>query len=163
LKAITALVGALLAFVQPAFAQPKDAAYYCITEMSAGLTFDKTIKRWATIEFRPDRKFVIRMKFIGWRNQKNDTGKDQGVSDYNIALIDAGTTFPNPCLNSSDQETVTIRDNVGEFRCRVNLTDVIVNLKTLRFLSMYPYGYVDSRDINEDNPYVSGGTCTKID
>jgi hypothetical protein len=41
---ITALIVVALAFVQPAFAQEKDAAYFCIEETIAGLKFNEATK-----------------------------------------------------------------------------------------------------------------------
>jgi hypothetical protein len=41
--------------------------------------------------------------------------------------------------------------------------DYQFNLRTNRFLGAYLEGYVDGKDNNDDTPFVSGGTCSKID
>jgi hypothetical protein len=91
------------------------------------------------------------------RTQKEIFGnKDEQVSDYNITVTDAGTDNASSC-------SVTVRDEVGRFRCSLLLEDFIVNVKALRFLLIYPVGYVDGLDTNANTPAISGGTCTKID
>ena len=153
-KVIMALVGATLALVQPAFSQSKDGAYYCVVEMSAGLAFDGA--KWSAAALRVDQKFVLRMKYGGSRIEE---GKQ--VSDYDITITDAGTDFDRPC--SSNQKMVTIHDDDGGFRCGTITEDFVVNIKTLRFLRIYPLGYVSGQDNNDNTPSVSGGTCTTID
>jgi hypothetical protein len=160
LKAITALVGATLALLQPAFSQSKDRAYYCVVEMSAGLALDRTSKKWDATTFRVDQKFVLHMKYGGSRMAKV-IGEEVQVSDYDITITDAGTDFDRPCSNN--QKMVTIHDDDGGFRCGTITEDFFVNIKTLRFLRIYPLGYVDGQDNNDNTPSVSGGTCTKID
>jgi len=155
-KVITALVGATLALVQPAFSQSKDGAYYCVVEMSAGLAFDGASKKWSAAALRVDQKFVLRMKYGGSHIEE---GKQ--VSDYDITITDAGTDFDRPC--SSNQKMVTIHDDDGGFRCGTITEDFVVNIKTLRFLRIYPLGYVSGQDNNDNTPSVSGGTCTRID
>ena len=156
MRAITALIVASLALVQSAFSQSKDGAYHCVVEMSAGLGFDRTSKKWFATTFRVDQKFVLRMKYGGSRIEE---GKQ--VSDYDITIMDAGTDFDRPC--SSNQKMVTIHDDDGGFRCGTITEDFVVNIKTLRFLRIYPLGYVSGQDNNDNTPSVSGGTCTRID
>jgi hypothetical protein len=156
LKVITALVVATLALVQSAFSQSKDGAYYCVVEMTAGLAFDEASKKWSAAALRVDQKFVLRMKYGASRIEE---GKQ--VSDYDITITDASTDFDRPC--SSNQEMVTIHHDDGGFRCGTITEDFVVNIKTLRFLRIYPLGYVSGQDNNDNTPSVSGGTCTTID
>ena len=58
---------------------------------------------------------------------------------------------------------LTIHDDDGGFRCVTITEDFVVNIKTLRFLRIYPLGYVSGQDNNDNTPSVSGGTCTTID
>jgi len=156
LKVITALVVATLALVQSAFSQSKDGAYHCVVEMSAGLAFDGASKKWSAAALRVDQKFVLRMKYGGSHIEE---GKQ--VSDYDITITDAGTDFDRPCSNN--QKMITIHDDDGGFRCGTITEDLVVNIKTLRFLRIYPLGYVSGQDNNDNTPSVSGGTCTRID
>jgi hypothetical protein len=157
---IITLIGATLAFLQPAFSESKDGAYHCVVEMSAGLGFDRTSKKWFATTFRVDQKFVLRMKYGGSRMAKV-TGEEVQVSDYDITITDAGTDFDRPC--SHNQKMATIHDDDGGFRCGTITEDFFVNIKTLRFLRIYPLGYVSGQDNHDNTPSVSGGTCTKID
>src|SRR3974390_590349 len=38
---------------------PKDATYYCAAEISAGLSFDKSSKKWAGMKFGTNEKFYF--------------------------------------------------------------------------------------------------------
>jgi hypothetical protein len=128
--------------------------------MSAGLAFDGASKKWSAAALRVDQKFVLRMKYGGSRMAKL-TAEEVQVSDYDITITDAGTDFDRPC--SYNQKMVTIHDDDGGFRCGTITEDFVVNIKTLRFLRIYPLGYVSGQDNNDNTPSVSGGTCTRID
>jgi hypothetical protein len=155
LKVITALVGATLALLQPAFSEDKDAAYSCIEEMSTGLTFNEATKKWDAIVVRPEHKFIIAMKFIR-------SYGSLGMSDYHVTITKAGTDDVASCTNRHEVGApAQVSDD--EFGCRTKFFDFIVNVKTLRFLRIYSEGYVDGKDIGTNAPSVSGGACTKID
>jgi hypothetical protein len=155
LKVITALVGATLALVQPAFSEEKDAAYSCIEEMSAGLTFNETTKKWDAIVVRSEHKFIIGMKFI------RSYGSLQ-MSDYDVTITKAGTDDVASCTNRYEVGAPVQVEN-DEFGCRTKFFDFIVNVKTLRFLRIYSEGYGGGKDIGTNTPSVSGGACTEID
>ena len=91
MKVITALVGATLAFVHPAFSEDKDAAYSCIEEISTGLTFNEATKKWDAIVVRPEHKFIIAMKFIR-------SYGSLGMSDYHVRITKAGTDDVASCM-----------------------------------------------------------------
>jgi hypothetical protein len=153
---IMALIGATLAFVQPpAFAEEKDAAYSCIEEMSAGLTFNEATTKWDAITIRPAHKFIIGMKLI------RAYGSLQ-MSDYDVTITKSGTDDVASCTNRYDVGAPVQVAN-DEFGCRTKFFDFIVNVKTLRFLRIYSDGYVGGKDIGVNTPSVSGGACTKID
>ena len=155
MKTITALIGATLALVQPAFSQGKDAAFFCIEEMIAGLTFNEATEKWDAKTIRPEHKFVIGMKFIR-------TYGSLQMSDYDVTITKAGTDDVASCTNRYHVGApVQVADD--EFGCRTKFFDFIVNVKTLRFLRIYSEGYVGGKDIGADTPSISGGRCTKID
>jgi hypothetical protein len=152
---IIALIMVALAFVQPAFAQEKDAAYFCIEETIVGLKFNEATEMWDAKTVRPEHKFVIRMKFV-------KTYSSLQMSDYDITITKAGTDDAAPCTNRYHiGAPVQVADD--EFGCRTKFFDFIVNVKTMRFLRIYSEGTVGGKDIGADAPSISGGTCTKIE
>jgi hypothetical protein len=152
---ITALIVVALAFVQPAFAQEKDAAYFCIEETVVGIKFNEATEMWDAKTVRPEHKFVIRMKFVRTYNSLQ-------MSDYDIKITKAGTDDAAPCTNRYHiGAPVQVADD--EFGCRTKFFDFIVNVKTMRFLRIYSEGYVDGKDIGADAPSISGGACTKVE
>ncbi len=44
-------------------------------------------------------------------------------------------------------------DGVGSFR---------INIKTMRYMKVYPIGYIDGEDNNTDTPMIEIGTCRKL-
>jgi len=84
-KAITAVLVLILASSSLAFAQPKDASYDCVGEVSGGLKYDETLNQWEGVSFHPSDKFVLRMKFL-----RGDQFLGKPVSDYYVTITRSG-------------------------------------------------------------------------
>jgi hypothetical protein len=110
-------------------------------------------------KFRPESKFVLRLKYI-----KSWVKDDENVDDYSVTITRLGSTYNAECLDFSQSQHGVVSDRKYTYlRCRANESDYTFNLKNSRFLSVYPNGYVEGEDNNDNTPHVSGGTCTKID
>lgn len=156
-----AIVVACVPFTTAKAQLGEDASYFCVVEAVGGLAFDERTKKWVGSTFRPDKKFVLRLKRHRTRVQKATFGEDT-VHDYNVTLTVAGSNSPSNCGNYPDKH-VTVNE-LGWVVCKgLGLNEYRFNLKTNRFLSAYLLGYIDGADNNDDTPNISGGTCTKID
>jgi hypothetical protein len=140
----------------------QDLTYFCVEEFSGGLHYDETAKKWRGATFRADTKFILRLKHIRSRTQKDFIGKDEQVQDYDVTITESGSSVAKPCHNYPASKTITL-DPSRWLRCSDSVERYIFNLNNNRFLSAYLYGYVNGKDTNEDTPHVGGGTCTKIE
>ena len=143
---------------------PKDASYFCTVELAGGLAFNQNLKKWESAKFRPERKFVLKLKYLTTRTQKDFLGKDETVTDFNVTLTAAGSNSSEPCLKTGDEWSETVPISQYDFiACTAGLSEHYFNLKSNRFLTSYMLGYIDGKDNDDNTPVVSGGTCTKID
>ena len=156
------LVAGIVASPAVARFELKDATYFCTAEISAGLAFNKSTKKWESTTFKADEKFVLRMKYLRVRNVKDSLGKEEAVFDFNVSITKAGTNYASPCNShgSSQQSPITV-NQYDVFRCNSSLMDYVFNGNTNRFLQTYVGQYIQGDD--GDTPAVTGGTCTKID
>ena len=144
---------------EPAIAQTKDVAYYCVGDAAGGLWYNEKTKKWEGVSFRAEQKFVLKMNFVRAGVRKEII--EEQVTDYNILVTASGKDTSLPC--TGNYETVTVVNQYRSFSCTTVAYDYVLNLRTNRFLSIYRYGYVGGKDSNADTPAVEGGTCTKID
>jgi hypothetical protein len=150
-----------LIVASPAFAQSKDVAYYCVSDAAGGLWYNEKTKKWEGASFRAEQKFVLKMNFVRAGVRKEMI--EEQVTDYNIMVTASGKDTSLPCTRNYPNETVTVADQYRSFSCTTVAHDYVFNLRTNRFLSIYPHGYVGGKDSNVDTPAIEGGTCTKID
>jgi hypothetical protein len=142
--------------------QPKDASYFCVTEMAGGLVFDETLKRWRGASLRTDDKFILKLKFLGMKMGKDFVGKDEMVLSFNVSVTPSGSNSPSECRSRADWgDVIEVRAN-NYLLCNAVLSDYTINFANNRFLSNYMSGYVDGANDNKNTPAVTGGTCTKI-
>jgi hypothetical protein len=142
----------------------KDASYFCTVEFSGGIAFNERFKKWESTTFRPEGKFVLKLKYLKVRTQKDFLGKDETVTDFNVTLTQAGSNLPSPCLSTGDEwSSIVPVSQYDYFSCYADLSEHYFNLRTNRFLASYMVGFIDGKENNENTPSVSGGTCTKID
>jgi hypothetical protein len=138
-----------------------DASYYCVVEASGGLTWSPDAKRWIGTSFRPDHKFIFKLRFLKARNVEM-FGNVEQYKDYRASLTEAGTSDARSCIAEGGSEQEVSADTYGWLSCTTGLVEYRLNLVKLRFLEVYKIGYADGRDSKGDTPYVGGGTCTKI-
>ena len=138
------------------------SAYFCISEASGGVAYNPNMKKWVGMTFNPDNKFVLRLRQLSRRSEKNGLGNNVVVTDYNISLIDSGSNTARRCQKIGSVDFTITVDGDGPFHCSDGITDYVFNLTTNRFLASDLRGYVFRTD-SEDYSSISAGTCTKID
>jgi hypothetical protein len=157
-------------FLPIAYAQEsKDASYFCTREMAAGLAYNNSLKRWEGVQLPSEgsfSKFVLRMRFLKERVQKNILDELEDVSDYEVTITEAGSNSGFPCRSGGvgfATKIVTVVDDEGELDCSARTYSFKFNLENRRFISVFLHGYVDGAESNENTPMMSGGICTEID
>ena len=155
---------ALIALAAPAVGVDlKDAAYFCSTEMSAGLAYDSERGMWSSAVFRPTGKLVVRLKVLGTRVEKDVFGSSEAVIDFDVSIMKQGSKFESPCTHKGMPSIKAVSvHTVGLVRCNSSLTDYVFNLNNNRFLEIFDIGYVNGDDSESETPAVSGGLCRKI-
>jgi hypothetical protein len=139
----------------------KSVSYFCATDSAGGLWFNSSSKKWEGSTFRGNEKFVLRLKFLRSRTQKNTFNVDEAVTDYEVTATQAGENFAAPCLGGNKTE-VTV-DQYGMVECEWAMGELRFNSRNNRFILAYLRGYINGKDNNDDTPSMSGGICTKID
>ena len=166
-KAIACVAFVLIACA--AFSETLDAKYFCTAESSDGLAYDAALQQWVGTAFKPTHKFVLRLKLVRTRTP---TGTERSriigdtIGDYEVAITDAGEKVAIPCWSNAafkaGDGTVPIDGRRWLF-CETSVGNYQLNLNNNRYLEVYPIGYADGQENNDNTPYVEGGTCTKID
>jgi hypothetical protein len=142
---------------------PDTSVYFCIAEASGGVAYNANMKKWVGMTFNPDDKFVLRLRQLSRRSEKNVLGNNEVVTDYNISLIDSGSNTARTCQKiGSVDSTITVYGDRALY-CADGTTDYVFNIAANRFLASDMRGYAFRRDISEDSPSISAGTCTKIE
>jgi len=163
---ITLLLSApmfLMSAVSVKAIEPKDVSYFCVAEAAGGLSFSAPQKKWVGTVFKVTEKFVLRLKYIDAKFGTGKWDKDELYTNFEVALTPAGTNSESRCLQlgSGDKKSVSV-SQYDSFTCSASIEEYYFNLKTNRYLNVYPFGYVDGTDSNENTPSVTGGVCTKI-
>jgi hypothetical protein len=173
----TIICSALLAVTMPAVSyaedvedaeDSEDASYLCTREIAAGLAYNKARKKWEGVRLPSDgsfSRFILRMKFLKERTQRNVLGENETVNDYEITITETETNNAFPCRSAGTgihTKIVVVGDD-DNVACSARTYDFTFNVETNRFISVYLHGYADGIDSNENTPMVSGGTCAKID
>jgi hypothetical protein len=146
-------------------AQEHDGSYYCVTELSGGLAYNKTLKRWESTRFRPNDKFVVQFEYVG--PHQSDYGGKSYTDDYLVTITESGSDKREACktyyMKASDRIQFT-RGTQLRGDCQTLLNRYQFNLENKRFLAVFESGaYVIGMDQEgSDTPSISGGTCTKI-
>jgi hypothetical protein len=135
----------------------RDGAYFCTGEFAGGLHYNTQLKKWEGATFRPEAKFIVRLKFLN--SYKMAGGFQFEVDDYDVTITKAGT---NTALSCSRLGETTARLHEFRMECSTGSEDYNFNFKFYRFIRVYAVGYVGGEDNNDDTPNILGGTCIKI-
>ena len=109
------------------------SVYFCIAEASGGVAYNANMKKWVGMTFNPDHKFVLRLRQLSRRSEKNALGENEVVTDYNISLIDSGSNTARTCQQiGSVDSTITVYSDRAMY-CAVGSTDYVFNIAANRF------------------------------
>ena len=139
------------------------SSYFCVVEASGGVAYNANMKKWVGMTFNPDGKFVLRLRQLSRRVEKNVLGNDEAVTDYSISLTEFGSSVARACEKiGSVDPTVTVYGNRALY-CADGTSDYVFNITVNRFLASDMRGYAIGKDNSEDYPSISAGTCTRIE
>lgn len=134
---LPAVVGALMSL--NSFAAD---SYLCVADITTGLSYDKSAKKWKSVDFRSEKKlFITRVKH----------------KSYAWEVKEAGDRFPGATCKSDFNDA-------GNLFCS-GVFDFRFNSKKLRFLYVYPLGYWSDDNSSgvlkegENTPALAIGKC----
>jgi len=134
-------------------------SYLCITESSAGFSFDKQLRTWSPTSFREGHKFIFR--------QKQDEDNATMPWAWTWALFPFGSTEAWAVCGKNFE----LSDHTQE--CN-GIYDFAFDRKTLRFQIYYKYGFafhsnngtdndnISSQSEGNDTPFIAIGTCSLL-
>ncbi len=137
------LFAAVLILSVTSAAADEDAKYLCIGNKSTGFKYENG--NWNSVDFKVDKRYLVAVKKHWFKDEVlysiTEFGKDR-ASFY------------------CDKEAP---DKYGYIICEEGLGSFRVNIRTLRYMDVYPVGYIDGKDNNAtDTPSIEIGTCTKL-
>jgi hypothetical protein len=177
-RCIACLMVLVLGSQSSSYAQnDKNAVYYCTAEAAGGLAFNPAAKKWMGLGLTATNKFVLRLKFL-----KEDTISSKHYFAYEVTIADPGEKSGSQCKSNTNSDQVEVGTD-GAVICQVEKGDGYrIGLHSKRYLHTSPFGYysVDpfrdlfrtealpnppppTTDEESENPYIEGGTCTKIE
>jgi hypothetical protein len=120
-------------------------SYLCITEEKTGFSYSKG--RWETVKFEvSDDKLILRV----FKDSDLTTWFGEG---YTHGVFPLGSKAPMyACVTNIDKRYI----------CRVGFGSFFFSPDSGRFIKTYPFGYVDGKDSQSDNPTISRGRCSVI-
>lgn len=135
-------------------------SYLCLPEFGGGVAYDEAAQKWEGTVFRPNGRFVMKATYA--REEPWSEGSDLMVQYYSVSISEFGEgAKPIAC---TEADGLSIPASLGGFfGCNASLTDYRINLATMRYLAIYPVGYVSGQDNNDNTPSIMGGTCARID
>ncbi len=170
-----------------------EGAYYCVTEVAGGISYDSSQKVWHGTPFKMDEKFVLRMTFIDTKRYpvpvRDTDGKwcdgkrcpthiDLDFDRYQAKITPTGTDKSAYCDDDQSigadlpelEHKVTVSAGGVVFRCGAGDRELAFNLSIKRFLMANMVGYIFDLPPGFETPgytrhpaYLAGGTCTKIE
>jgi hypothetical protein len=104
--------------VSATYGAGKDASYYCVVEAAGGLSYNPTIKKWSGTSFRPEGKFILKMKFIKTGPSPFPWSLGKTADQYAVTITPSGQDYGMPCVNNSLQDPNIIAvEDVSAFKC----------------------------------------------
>jgi hypothetical protein len=141
-------------------------SYFCVSDAAGGVWFDKATNKWIGSTFSASERYVV--KIVQHSLMPDTLGNMSTTYTVSVAAHGQQAGEGIPCTSANgDLRKVDVGLNfigeTGEFSCMQFGGEWVMNLKNMRFLQSYLWGYVDGVDDNRNTPYVQIGTCTKID
>lgn len=150
----------LLVLSSPASSQQsKRTSYSCVAEFAGGGWYNTFTEHWQGSSINLDSdisKFNFTVTYLGSHIDKRLSFRRQ-FDDYNVSITLSGSKHSVDCKENDNSKVVSTQ--FGIIKCNA-VFDFVYNTTTRRFVLVSAYGYL--RGSNDDTPYISGGTCTKI-
>ena len=143
-----------------AHSQSMTTSYSCVAEFAGGGSYNSFTKHWegSSINLNSDSsQFILRVTHLGSRIDKKLSFPRQ-FDNYNVSITLSGSKYSLDCKENDNSKVVSTQ--FGIIKCNA-VFDFVYNTATGRFVQVSAFGYV--RGSNDDTPYISGGTCTKIE
>jgi hypothetical protein len=139
-----------------------EESYFCETEAVGGLSYDATDKKWKGTSFNDRNKFALRVQII----EPSNTKERKAYDNFRVTITPYGESKGSDCtnLNAWGKIRFFLNDNLASYIwCDIGgIVDFAFNSQTNRFLKIYPVGFLDGKESNDNTPYIAGGTCTKL-
>jgi hypothetical protein len=115
-----------------------DGQWICIADAATGFRFENG--KWTDVSFDIEKdRYVI--------------SKSAATKKYKITKI--GESFGDDCEEGE-------LDDFGWLHCGKLVTQWRINLKSLRYILTYPFGYAEGFDNNADTPLIEIGKCSPL-
>jgi hypothetical protein len=152
----------LLLLSSTAYSQQPETTYNCVTEFAGAGWYNSTAKRWegGALNPRSTGDFNLRMTFIGRHNTGDINIPPFDFEYYNVFIEQL--RYVQSCVGS-DGKPIVIMGSNRIITCFAPYYLYSFNPKTNRFLKSTLYGFIDGDDSNVNQPYIAGGTCTKVE
>lgn len=109
-------------------------AYLCLPKSATGFSYVQNSNSWEITTFNvSDDKYLLKNKSGKWFWNKFGNENPRSCKDVNQRII-----------------------------CNFQVSEVIFDKKTLRYLKTYIAGYVDGIANNDNTPLIEIGTCTAL-
>ncbi len=129
------VIFSLLCFSSISFGE--DISYLCIPTKATGFYYNKSTKEWTNSTFKVgDEKLLIKKKGSSWEWSKFG--------------------------DKISHKTCGYRTDVEQVDCLTSGGDLTLNLKTLRYIQILLYGYIDGVDSNDNTPAITIGKCSPL-
>lgn len=135
-----------LAIVAASTAANAGEGWICVEELSAGLRYFPEPGKWKSVRLIADDKYLIRK----W--SEDDFTIFLPKNEWVVLLL--GNLTPDYTCGSISE--------LGYLNCTGIFGTMHMNPKTLRFVNIYNFGYIDGRDEPGNTPSISAGTCAPM-
>ncbi|TIU80480.1 MAG: hypothetical protein E5W13_03095 [Mesorhizobium sp.] len=143
-------------------------SYLCVGSASGGIKFEAASKKWVPATFNvSDSKFVVAVR-SGSIKEIPVFGMRVQAMQYQISIRPFGSDGRG-CGVSSRMLELDIEPPrlsifpSGRVQCSSSLEDYDFNFGDLRYLRVYPVGFIDGQDNDRNTPNIEIGTCSRID
>jgi hypothetical protein len=146
--AYASAVVASLAFTTEGKSEEAEIRLLCKPTASGGVFFNETTKAWEGTVFLPGEDgFILTNSFKG-----PNADRYEGFAFHAIPVG----------MNNATGGCETEANSSGRLTCFYSGQHLYVNLQTNRYLELYPHGYIDGEDNNDNTPFAKIGTCTRF-
>ena len=137
-----------LGHIPEVVAEDAEIRLLCQPTAAGGVYFDESTQEWQGTRFNPGKDgFVLTNTFKG-----PNADWYEGFAFYAVSIGQ----------DHASGGCETEADSSGRLTCFYSGQHLYVNLETNRYLVLYPHGYIDGVDNNDNTPYAKVGTCTRF-